>query len=56
MRGFIQTYDVFVNAVLIVREFGPRCFLYCLWRAVTADRPVTFLECVAVTCSVTGRH
>jgi len=49
MRGFIQTRDVFIHAGLIAREFGASCLLCCLWRTLTSSRPVTFLECVAVT-------
>jgi hypothetical protein len=33
----------------IVHEFGFRCYLRCIWRTMTADHPVTFLECAAVT-------
>ncbi len=52
MRGFIRTRDVLGNARLIVREFGLRCFLYSLWRALSTTGTVTFLECVAVACPV----
>ena len=55
MKGYIQTRDVLEHAGLIVREFGPRCLVFCLWRAIAAGRPITFLECVAATCPVSTR-
>ncbi|WP_394842355.1 hypothetical protein LZC95_35435 [Pendulispora brunnea] len=50
MKGLVCTYDVLAHWALIVREFGMYCLIHSLWRAVTAGRPVTFLECVAATC------
>jgi hypothetical protein len=50
MVGFITTRHLFTHSGLIVREFGPTCLLRCYWRALIADRAVTFLE-----CTVSGR-
>ena len=46
MVGVITTRHLVTHSGLIVQEFGARCFLRCLWRSLTASRPVTFLECV----------
>jgi hypothetical protein len=45
MAGFVTTRHLFTCSTIIVREFGIRCFARCLWRAATAGRTVTFLEC-----------
>lgn len=42
MRGAITGKDVVVNSVAIVRLWGLRTYLHCLWAAVTR-RPGTFL-------------
>jgi hypothetical protein len=42
MRGAITGKDVVVNSVAIVRLWGLRTYLHCLWAAVTR-RPSTFL-------------
>jgi len=47
MAGFITTRNLLTHAALIVREFGPRCYAHCVWRALTAHRTVTFLELVS---------
>jgi hypothetical protein len=47
MAGFITTRHLVTHSAVIVREFGPRCFARCLWRALTAHQTVTFLECVS---------
>jgi hypothetical protein len=47
MVGVIRTRHLLTHAAIIIREFGARCFLRCLWRTMTEDRAVTFLECVA---------
>jgi hypothetical protein len=48
MHGRITTRHLLTHSALIVREFGLRCFARSIWRALTADRPVTFLECAGV--------
>jgi hypothetical protein len=48
MLGVITTRHLLTHSAVIVHEFGVRCFLRCIWRALTYDRAVTFLECVAV--------
>jgi hypothetical protein len=45
MVGFVTTRHLFTHSAVIVREFGTVCLLRCLWRTVTADHAVTFLEC-----------
>ena len=42
MRGAITGKDVVVNSVAIVRLWGLRTYLHCVWAAVTR-RPSTFL-------------
>ena len=42
--GVITTREVFRNAAIIVREFGPRAFLRCCV-AVLLGRRTTFLAC-----------
>jgi uncharacterized protein YbaA (DUF1428 family) len=56
MKGYIQTRDVLAHAGLIVREFGPRCLVHCLWSAVITGRSVTFLQCVAASCPASAHH
>jgi hypothetical protein len=46
MVGFITTRHLFAHPILIVREFGVRCFARCVWRTLSADRATTFLECL----------
>ena len=46
MVGVITTIHLFTKSRLIIQEFGPRCFLRCVWRAFTSQSPVTFLECI----------
>jgi hypothetical protein len=46
MVGFITTRSLLANPSLIVREFGMHCFVRCMWRTLTLDRNVTFLECI----------
>ncbi|MHB1847044.1 MAG: hypothetical protein ACYCWW_19655 [Deltaproteobacteria bacterium] len=43
MRGTITSRDVFLHPWLIVRGFGPGCYLRCL-HAVLTRRDCTFLE------------
>lgn len=45
MVGFVTTRHLFTHSAVIVKEFGTVCLLRCLWRTVTADHAVTFLEC-----------
>lgn len=45
MDGFVTTRHLFTHSAVIVKEFGTVCLLRCLWRTVTADHAVTFLEC-----------
>jgi hypothetical protein len=46
MVGVVTTRHLITHSRLILREFGPRCLLRCIWRSLTAHRKVTFLECV----------
>jgi hypothetical protein len=46
MFGFITTRHLVTQGIDIVREFGVRCFLRCVWRTLTRRGAVTFLECV----------
>lgn len=43
MNGLIKSWDVVRHPVLIVRGFGPRCYLRCLV-AVLSGRRTTFLD------------
>jgi hypothetical protein len=45
MRGVITGKDVFRHSIMIVRLYGPRCYLRCL-RASMSSKPTTFLEVV----------
>jgi len=46
MRGVITTVDLFTCAPLILRYFGARTYIRCLYRALCTRRPCTFLECL----------
>jgi hypothetical protein len=46
MVGVITTRHLFTQSRVIINEFGTRCFFRCIWRALTAHPPVTFLECI----------
>ena len=46
MRGFVTTRHLLMHSPTILHEFGARCYLRCVWRALTTRRPVTFLECM----------
>lgn len=43
MRGNIQGRHVFRHTLVIVREFGPMCYLRCI-KAVLLRERKTFLE------------
>ena len=43
MRGLITAREVIRNGHIIVRHFGPTCYLRCLM-AVVLRRDTTFLE------------
>jgi hypothetical protein len=45
MRGVITRKEVVRNSLLIIRLWGPRCYLRCL-RAAMSSTPSTFLEVV----------
>ncbi len=45
MVGVITTRHLLTHSAVIVHEFGARCLCRCLWRTLTADHAVTFLEC-----------
>ncbi len=47
MDGLITTRHLLSHSTLIVGEFGIRCYLRCLQRALFTSRRTTFLECVA---------
>jgi hypothetical protein len=46
MVGVVTTRHLLTHSALIIQEFGALCLLRCFWRTFTADRAVTFLECV----------
>lgn len=46
MNGFVTTRHLLTCSPTIVHEFGARCYVRCIWLALTAHRPVTFLECI----------
>lgn len=46
MTGFVSTRHLLTQSTTIVQEFGARCYLRCVWRTLTAQRPITFLECM----------
>jgi hypothetical protein len=48
MVGIVTTRHLLFHPALIVREFGARCYLRCVWRTLTINRSVTFLECLSV--------
>jgi hypothetical protein len=43
MRGTITSWDIVRHPVLILRGFGPVCYLRCIL-AVVSRRQTTFLE------------
>ena len=47
MVGVVTTRHLFTHSAVIVREFGTLCLFRCIWRSLTADHAVTFLECAA---------
>jgi hypothetical protein len=49
MVGVVTTRHLLIHSAVIIREFGALCLFRCFWRTLTADRAVTFLECVATT-------
>src|SRR5262249_48418991 len=46
MVGTITGRHLLMHPARIIQHFGPRCYLRCVWRSLTAGRPVTFLECI----------
>ena len=44
MTGYIKGRDVLWHSLIILREFGLRCYLCCLKAMLTAKR-MTFLAC-----------
>jgi hypothetical protein len=46
MVGVVRTRHLLTHFALILREFGVRCWLRCIWRTFMSQRSVTFLECV----------
>lgn len=57
MVGVVTTRHLLTHSRMIVREFGARCYLRCVWRTLTAhDRTVTFLECIAMEPSATDER
>ncbi|HUM10274.1 MAG TPA: hypothetical protein VLT82_04905 [Myxococcaceae bacterium] len=45
MRGIITGRDVILNVGIILREFGLRCLVRCLWVLASGKR-TTFLEVI----------
>jgi hypothetical protein len=45
MVGVVSTRHLLICSAVILREFGVFCLLRCVWRTLTTNRPVTFLEC-----------
>ncbi len=45
MVGVVTTRHLVTHSAMIVHEFGALCLYRCLWRTLTADHAVTFLEC-----------
>jgi hypothetical protein len=43
MRGTITTWDILRHPLLIIRGFGPSCYLRCVTAALSR-RPTTFLD------------
>jgi hypothetical protein len=43
MRGTITTWDILRHPLLIIRGFGPSCYLRCVGAALSR-RPTTFLD------------
>jgi hypothetical protein len=46
MRGFVTTRSLVVNAITIVREFGPACYARCWMHVLRGSHRSTFLECI----------
>ena len=46
MIGVVTTRHLLRHPHTIVQAFGTRCYLRCVWRALTSSRTVTFLECI----------
>lgn len=44
MQGSITARHVLYHAVVIVRGFGPRCYLRCIKALLLGER-TTFLDC-----------
>lgn len=49
MVGVVTTRHLLTHSAVIVHEFGALCLCRCLWRTLTADHAVTFLECANPT-------
>ncbi len=45
MVGLVRTRHLITHPRTIVREFGLRCYVRCIWRTLMERRPVTFLDC-----------
>lgn len=45
MVGIVTTRHLIAYSAVILHEFGGLCLLRCVWRTLTTNRPVTFLEC-----------
>jgi hypothetical protein len=56
MVGIVTTRHLFTHAAVIVREFGTLCLFRCIWRSLTADHAVTFLECAADAAHKSAHH
>jgi hypothetical protein len=46
MSGIVTTRHILTHSPIIVREFGVRCLVRCIWRTLFSDGVVTFLECI----------
>jgi hypothetical protein len=46
VSGVITSRHLLLHGLLIVKEFGVRCFVRCVWRTVISHDVVTFLECI----------
>lgn len=46
MRGCVTTRHLITHAGLIMREFGLKTYLRCLYRCLHSPGEVTFLECI----------
>lgn len=54
VKGTITSRDILLNAVTILRLWGPRFYVRCL-RAIASGRPCTFLDVLA-RAEVPVRH